>query len=402
MFGELALLLFIFLFLVGIGARQWEMATLGGMGLSVLGVAWLWGRLSLERVSYQRKLSQARLFPGEKTTLSISVTNRKALPLSWLRLEDRLREELAVEGRELEVAAQVRTMALVHETSLSWYERVTWTYEILPTGRGYHKIGPSFITTGDIFGLFPAEKRVEEESYILVFPRVVPLPDLGLVPRRPLGDFRGGPPFYYDTARPAGVRDYQPGDPLKQVDWKATARLGALQVRVLEPSVSMNVALFVNLLTTEEKWGWYIPAHLERCITLAASLAQQLLSEGHQVGLYTNGVSAVNDRPMAVPPARDPRQLITILETLALATPVTRGSIEEVLLKELPHLIAGTLVALITALSSPDTARALEIGEARRAGVVVLWVSDDPPEAETIPESVRLVRLESYLAGMGV
>ena len=41
-----------------------------------------------------------------------------------------------------------------------------------------------------------------------------------------------------DPIRIAGARDYRPGDPLKRMHWKATARTGELQVRLVDPSTT--------------------------------------------------------------------------------------------------------------------------------------------------------------------
>ena len=51
-------------------------------------LAWLWNRYALRRVEYTRQLAAGRAFAGERVTLSVAVTNHKALPAPWLRVDD--------------------------------------------------------------------------------------------------------------------------------------------------------------------------------------------------------------------------------------------------------------------------------------------------------------------------
>ena len=124
--------------------------------------------------------------------------------------------------------------------------------------------------SGDLFGLFSNTRVDTSHDYLLVYPKVYPLPDLRLPAVKPLGDSRGGIRIYEDTSRPSGLRDYQVGDPLKIVDWKASARMQQLQVRTYEPSSNMTVILVVVVETAARYWEGYSPASLERLITAAA------------------------------------------------------------------------------------------------------------------------------------
>ena len=49
-------------------------------------------------------------------------------------------------------------------THLSWYERIGWPLELEAPPRGYYRLGPARITTGDIFGFFPVEPRARRPT----------------------------------------------------------------------------------------------------------------------------------------------------------------------------------------------------------------------------------------------
>jgi uncharacterized protein (DUF58 family) len=175
------------------------------MGLLVAGISWLWNKVSLEEVTYERTISQPRVFIGEETTMSISVINRKPVPLGRLEIWDELPEDVQVVDADITSSANPNSNVLFHSTSMSWYERITWDYKIKSDARGYYRIGPVKMASGDLFGFFNSESRPIVRDYLLVYPKIVPLPEMGLPAVRPLGETRGGIAIFDDPSRPSGI-----------------------------------------------------------------------------------------------------------------------------------------------------------------------------------------------------
>ena len=142
-----------------------------------------------------------------------------------------------------------------------------------------------------------------QQDSITVYPKTYPLDDLGLTSARPFGEHGGGQGSYEDPRRVIGVRDYSPGDPLKRVDWRATARLGRLQSRIYQPSHEQSVIVALNITTLEQTWEGFDPVLLERTVSVAASIAQGLFERGSAVGLVANGSYPDADRPLTAQPS---------------------------------------------------------------------------------------------------
>src|SRR5205814_1197432 len=102
--------------------------------------------------------------------------------------------------------------------------------------RGVYQVGPLELTSGDPFGFFTQRALLFERATVLVYPRVVPLRRLGFPLAAGLGASQRRRALQDDPSRAAGVRAYRPGDPLRRIHWKATARQGELQVRLLANS----------------------------------------------------------------------------------------------------------------------------------------------------------------------
>ena len=154
-------------------------------------------------------------------------------------------------------------------------DRLEWPVTLDAVRRGYYRVGPTRLRSGDIFGFFEREEEVGRPvDGIVVYPVVYPLPDLGLDSARPFGERAGGSRIFEDPVRVVGVRDYVAGDPLKRVDWNATARVGRLQSRLYEPSRTQSVVVALNISTMEFSWQGSDPALLERNVVVAASGAR--------------------------------------------------------------------------------------------------------------------------------
>lgn len=74
--------------LLGLLLQRPGLTLLATLTLTVTPLAWLWNRYSLRRVEYTRLFGEERAFPGEVVELTVRITNRKPLPLAWLRIED--------------------------------------------------------------------------------------------------------------------------------------------------------------------------------------------------------------------------------------------------------------------------------------------------------------------------
>src|SRR5207248_6119369 len=123
---------------------------------------------------------------------------------------------------------------------------------------------------GDLFGLTVRTVALDRPSYLLVYPRLVGIESLGLPAAYPLGERRALRSLHRNPLDIAGVRPYLPGDTLRQVHWRATARAGSVQVKVHEPSTSLRALIMLNADTTPEARAGNRPDLLEAAIAATA------------------------------------------------------------------------------------------------------------------------------------
>jgi uncharacterized protein (DUF58 family) len=345
-------------------------------------------------LSAERRCGQSTAEIGDTVPVRVTVRNTGWLPVPWVLLEDLLPSaqgqpptlsRLKVKGKRLQIG-MVRGGG-----------EVELRYKLQMNMRGYYQVGPVVMESGDLFGLHRRYRVETEPHYVLVYPKVVPLEGYDLASRRPVGEIRLTHRLYEDPTRISGVREYQAGDPLNRVHWRATARTGQMHCKVYEPSTIAGITVLLDF----HEAGYYRqaePTRSDLAITAAASLAGAVYEMGQQVGLVTNGRDAAdrirlegwdhdyrtrtaarqspalrdrNERlqPLIVETRRGVEQFQRVRETLARLE-LTDGLTFAELVIETAHRLPrdATVVALL-----PDvpTETALALGNLRRRGHAV-------------------------------
>ena len=365
-----------FLVFVGLSAAQ---PIIAGVGLVILvlgGISRYWSNHLFDRVTFSRRLGERRAFIGDEVSLNVVLSNQKPLPLPWYQWRIGVVDTLDVESTVVAPSAAPGLKWIVRRGALGWYQRHQWTFVLRPSERGYHQVGPSLLRSADLLGAFP---RIEEDSnlnHLVVFPRVFSLEALGLPAERPFGEQKGGNRIFEDPLRIAGSREYRPGDPMRRIDWKASARTGELQSRVYEPSATEQIYIMVNIDTMLHPWEGYLHDELERIVSVAASIAVWAAGSRYSVGLLANGAFPDADRPIRLAPSRSREQLTRILEALAVIQPLTMGDLASAIAREGGRMPAGSTVVVVASIIPDELAGSLARLQSEGSRVFVLATSE--------------------------
>jgi uncharacterized protein (DUF58 family) len=152
--------------------------------------------------------------------------------------------------------------------------------------RGRYQLPPARVASTDPLSLFnePLSSGIAQE--ITVLPHIVRLERLGFIGGSAA---RLQAPQHASVVADAldfhGVRPYQPGEPIRRVHWKSTARTGQLQVVEWEENVARDLAIFLDTsrATLAGRGG---DNTLETSIVIAASIAQHLLEGGYHLQIF--------------------------------------------------------------------------------------------------------------------
>ncbi len=379
---DLFVVLLFVVIIVGAVTGSALVVALSGLAFVVAVTARIWSALSLEQINYSLQSETTHAFIGDEIEMVLNVENRKPLPIPWLRISEFIPKGLEVVGQEEEFIDYMGGTPLEEAVSLGRYERLKRRHRLKALGRGHYHFGPSELVSGDLFGLYVRKAALQRHSWnLIVYPDTQPLPDLELSTARPIGDAKHRLPVWRDPTRPAGIREYRPGDPVKTIDWKSTARRNELFVRVFDPSVSQYAVVLTEGTTTDRPWEGFRLDVLEALASCAASVARHALEHDFRTGLIVNSTLSLGGRNV-VRPASGPTQLASIMESLAMMRPATMSSLQQLATANARDAIpAGATIFFVAGqLRQSAVAYVSELSR-RRHPVTTLWVGrEDPPE----------------------
>jgi uncharacterized protein (DUF58 family) len=384
---------------VGFGTAEPVIAAVGFVVMVIGAVARYWRNHLWDRVSLPSRLTERRAFAGEEVGLHVSLANRKLLPLPWFEWRMAVAGQFEAPGEQLAASAAPGTSWIVRRGAMGWYEQQSWEFKLASHERGYFQVGPTKLRSADLLGVFPQSKEIEQLHHVTVYPRVYPISDLGLPADRPFGERKGRNPIFEDPIRVAGLREYRPGDPLKRIDWKATARAGELQSRVYEPSSTQQLYLMVNIDTMEHPWEGYLKDELERIVSTTASIAVWAAGVKYSVGLLANGAFPDADRPIRLPPSRSRDQLTRILDALAVIQPLTMGDLAGAIEREGGRLPVGSTIVVVASIIPPRLAGV--IARLAHEGNRVFVVATNDRASESVPSGIPTRTVASAFAKEG-
>ena len=379
------------LIIVGLAA---EIPMITGIGLIItvtIALSRVWSRRLFNRFNLKISLSSTHVYQEEELYIDVEIENRKFLPLPWLRIAIQLSNEIIVEGKKLKTVAGEMSQTVTLSGSIGWYEKKNWRVPISSKYRGNFQIGPTSIYSSDLFGLFGQKQQFNGVTRLIVYPKIISVENLSLPADRPLGDLKGRNQLFEDPLRITGLRNYEPGDPLRRIDWKATAKTGEMQSKVYHPSASQHLYIFMNIDTLNHSWEGFLPEELETTISVTASIAVWANTQRYAVGLLANGSLLGSDRPLRLPPSRSKSQLPKILESLAAIQPLTMGTLASSVNREVQRLPIGSTVVLVAAFIPEDLSSQLKYLRNLGYQVNVVLTAKQLNEMDLFPLPVQVV-----------
>lgn len=327
----------------------------------------IWSRRMLKNLRISRMLPQ-RAFLGDRVTVTLKLENLSRLPIPWLLLSETLPITLSSPPFVREVI------------TLDGKASYSLPYALHARQRGYYLIGPLTLQTGDLLGFKRQLSASFAPDYLIIYPKIVPIAQLGLPTHSPQVVLATPVPLFQDPTRLIGVRDYNPGDNPRHIHWPATATTGQILVKQFQPAIARDNAIFLNLDRADYAQHGYPDPAIELAIVVAASLANHMLGfEKLPVGLTTTAIDPLtqSQQSFQLPPHKGRGQLIQILEILARVQAATPTQFLERLRQEAVHLSWGTTIIVITSGESEELLETLLL--LKRSGFQPTLVLVQPP-----------------------
>lgn len=292
--GVMAIILLLLLFSAWNTGENLLYIVLGGVA-SLLFLSAVLAGFNLRSLSLHREAPHA-VFRGDPLLSRITLKNHKR----WL-------PSISVRVGEEPRPAETLAYAL----KIAPGKSVLLDMEHVFERRGVYTLPACLLASSFPFGFHERRRVYRDAQEVLVYPRVSAvriaaleqLPGGRMMPRHRTGD---GDEY-------VSLREYLPGDDLRLIAWRISARIGVWMVRELGFG---NVRSVIIFLDTVRDTGMNFEERFEDAVELAASLGVTLLSRQYSVGLHAGAVT--------VPLGRGSAQERKMLDLLARVEPEDR------------------------------------------------------------------------------
>jgi len=228
-------------------------------------------------VDISRKVNPFRIVVNGRATIKLTIIN-KGKKIDNIEIYDKL---------PTDVTLSKGTNHLI--LSIKPKETITFTYEITCPYRGKYDLGPSTIRVKDPIG-FQYKTKTQCSPFTLYVVPEIERPKPSDLKTNYTGRWPG---FFHSKQKGFGtefyeLRDYVPGDPLRHVNWKASARMSKLITVEYESERSSDIVIILDG-GRGATLGTYPDTVIEHGIRATGSIALLLLNMGNRVGLVVHG-----------------------------------------------------------------------------------------------------------------
>lgn len=254
---------------------------------ALLLLLWGWntyyGRHWYRNVKVSLDFDRANVYAGESSELTEVITNRKRLPVPVLEVGFHARRELVFQDTENTNVSDYTYKRDIF--AVMGRQRITRRIPIQCRKRGFYQINEADITAFSLLYQKRHSRSVATKAQLYVYPAQVDVSQTMAVCERMSGLQQCAKHLCEDPFTFRGIREYTTDDPMKAINWKASAKMGGLMVNTFDSVMTQKVMLYLDvedsgILKQEEL--------VEESIAAAASIIRRLVRQGVEAGLATN------------------------------------------------------------------------------------------------------------------
>jgi uncharacterized protein (DUF58 family) len=338
-------------------------------------ISYLWVRWLVKGLELQREVRYGWAQVGDRLEERFTLHNHSWLPALWVEVIDH---------------STLPEYQVSRVTGVSGLSSNRWVTQGICSRRGLYRLGPTSLKFSDPLGIYVIQLEDPRSADLMVTPPIVPLPPIQVAPGGHSGEGQPRPNAPERTVSAAMVREFVPGDDLRWLHWRTTARRQQPYVRLLDGTPAGNWWILLDM-DARVQLGQDQNSTEEHAVILAASLADRGLRQRRAVGLVANSQELVWQ-----PPKSGDAHRWEILRSLALASPGP-NSLGQLLARLQPIFSQKASLILITANARGDWLESL---------LPLIWKGAVPSVLLLEPRSfggeVDPTPLVSQLVGQGI
>lgn len=260
-----------------------------GMGVLLWMVQSVYKKNWYKNLKVEIRFQDKPAIEGGEACMTEIIRNEKRLPIPLLHVKFQTDK-----GCDFHQEENASTSDYTYKNdifSLMGYSQVKRTIIFNCRRRGRYIINQTDLVTGFLFFENFSYAKQAQDTSLIVYPALVELEGLDEIASQMVWSAQSRARLMSDPFAYVGIREYTPADPMKTINWKASAHTGSLMVNVYDKNAGLPVEILVNLQRPLSRLADDI---VEESIRIAVTWAERLMQNGLFVSLRTN---ADTERP---------------------------------------------------------------------------------------------------------
>ena len=221
-------------------------------------------RHGLDRITYDVAPSQTLLEPDEEFTVRSTIENHKLWFVPYVSMVENFPSGIQIPGEEESLSTgTVNTNIYVSSNSSAYQElassqlttafylmprqRLTRTLQAKLPKRGRYLFLGCRINGGDLLGLQDDYRTLSLFKEVVVMPRRAASPSFDMLLGGMIGDISVNRFIFEDPMLTIGFSDYTGREPMRDISWTQSARLGRMMVKNYDHTIDLSVTILLNV-----------------------------------------------------------------------------------------------------------------------------------------------------------
>ncbi len=313
---------------------------------------YLYRKYTYSQFEYRCFLNTPEVVEQDEVELIEEISNRKWLPIPWLKSEITTSKWLDFAGAQSVVTDKTRFVPSFF--MLKSYQKIQRSWKVTCLKRGEFQIQKVVLVSTDLLGSLNLSQPVEVKSEILVLPKALDLENDFFSPKYLSGDVIVRRRLLQDPFWIAGVQEYTQREPMNRIHWAASVKEQRLMVYENESTSQQSLSVILNMQSKEFETNEVGRVdEIETAIRVCAAIFENTLQQQIPVRLFVNGKTGQGSDSVVSGEYWGEQHILDLKRILARLQLVSTYDFPTYL-NELDNVLTASDIVLVTAYLNQD------------------------------------------------
>jgi len=244
---------------------------------------------SLDGVKYDVHVSDHLVEPDQEFQLVTTLRNSSRRFIPFIRISEIVPRSINVNAKLYDTGFDESRARINSTVYMMPRQKMTRRLKASLGARGLYLFEGATLYGGDFLGIAERPRSLRLRRETIVLPKRIATDDFKETLGGFMGDISVNRFIMEDPVLTLGFREYTGREPMKQISWPVTARMGRMMVKNYDHTLDITVAVVLNVDSVY--YGLEAQPYIEKCYSMARSVCEMLEDKHITYSFMTNAVA---------------------------------------------------------------------------------------------------------------